>query len=107
MKAMEFVRSGHDFDKICRRAVEVYEHIRTCKTRAQWLFAKNYVDNWRTLTFHQEHLNEYRGWKKFLCKLFGNTEHDKCINIVNEQCEMFHFIIYEQIKKIDNIDENY
>lgn len=107
MKTMEFVRMKHNLTLLCSSAVIAYEHIKDCKTVAQWESAANYIDNWKTLSLHKEHLDEYSGWKKFLSLLFGNREHACCKDLIETQWKSFRALIDKKIEQIENIeDEN-
>lgn len=83
MKLKEFINKKHDTDRIAESATEVRRHITGCVTEGQRETARNYVNSWRELMLYQEKLDQYKGFKKFACRLLGVDEHQKCICYIN------------------------
>lgn len=97
MKLKEFINQKHDTDRIVKSALEIRKRITKCVTEEQRETARNYVDNWKRMTFYQENLNLYKGFAKLLCVLLGIEEHQKCIH----QIECLHKMLITTIN--DNI----
>ncbi len=98
MKLKEFVNKKHDTDKIVESALEVRKRIIKCVTEEQRETARNYVDNWKELMYYQEKLDQYKGFKKFACRLLGVDEHQKCICYINSVYDILMSMINNNIQ---------